>query len=109
MNQNINKKKKRYQGDKNIQNKSTVDMRKIDGEKIKLSTTTLEMRKIIQEARVKVGLTQINLAQQCGLPKEVIRDYENGSAVIKQNELDKINRTLNLQLKKPKPKKILHE
>lgn len=96
----------KYQSGKNIQNKSDVDLRKIDNEQIKLATATLEMRKCIQEARKKNNITQEELARRCNLPKDVIRDYENGKAIVKQNELSKINKVLGINLKKPKARKI---
>lgn len=96
----------KYQSGKNNQNKSEIDMRKIDNEEIKLPTATVDLRNTIQAARTKLGLNQAELAQKCGLPKEIIRDYENGKAIVKQPELDKISRALGIPLKKPKASKI---
>jgi ribosome-binding protein aMBF1 (putative translation factor) len=98
--------KLKYQAGKNTQNKSDVDMRKIENEKIKLATSTLDIKKSMQEARVSKGWTQDDLAKNCNLPKETIRDYENGKAVVKQVEISKINKALGIQLKKPKTIKL---
>lgn len=101
-----NNNQKKYQSGKNIQNKSDVDMRKIDREEIKLATASLDMKKAIQQARCNKKLTQEDLAKLCCLPKEVIRDYENGKAIVKQAELSKINKALGINLRKPKNIKI---
>lgn len=96
----------KYQSGKNIQRKSNIDMRKIDNGEIRLSTATLDIKKAMQEARTGKSWTQEDLARECGLPKDVIRNYENGKGIVKQAELAKINRSLGLNLKKPKPTKI---
>ena len=95
--------KPRYQAGKNIQNKSSLDMRKIDNQEIQLPTASLEMRKLIQQTRSNKNWTQEDLAKNCDLRKETIRDYENGKAIVKKCELVKINRALGLNIKKPTP------
>lgn len=91
---------------KYINSKSDIDMRKIEREQIKPAIITLEMRKMIQETRNTKGWTQEDLAKNCGLPRDVIKNYENGKAIVKQFELDKINKVLGLKLKKPKAIKM---
>lgn len=105
-NQNNSKPERKYYAGKNKQNKSDVNIRKLENEEIKLPTISLEMRKLIQQTRNNKKWTQEDLARNCGLPKEVIRDYENGKAIVKQSELSKINKALGLNLKKPRPVKM---
>ena len=97
-----NSTKQKYQAGKNIQNKSDIDMRKIENEEIRLPTSTLDIKKLMQETRTLKGWSQEDLARNCGLPKETIRNYENGKAIVKQSEIAKINRALGIHLKKPK-------
>ena len=92
---------------KNIQTKNDIDLRKIDKEEIKLAKVTHEMSIAIQQARAAMKLTQEKLSQQCGFSKDVIANYENGKAIVKQHELEKINRVLKIKLKKPKIEKIV--
>lgn len=96
-------------GGRNLQNKTDIDLRKIDREQIRPAKVTREMSKLIQETRNGLGLDQAKLAQMCGLSKDIIRDYENGKAVVHQMHLSKINRALKLNMKKPKAEKILME
>jgi ribosome-binding protein aMBF1 (putative translation factor) len=98
--------KLRYQAGKNIQNKSDINMRKIDNEEIRFATATLDIKKIMQETRSAKGWTQEDLARNCGLPKQIIRDYENGKAIVKQSEIAKINKALGIHIKKPENIKI---
>lgn len=48
----------------------------------------------IQQGRASKGWNQSKLALMCALPEYVIKSYENGSAVLKKQELDKILRAL---------------
>lgn len=90
----------------NKQNNQRTIMTKIDNEEIKLPTVPLEMSKIIQQARTNKNLTQVDLAKKCNFPKETIRDYENGKAIIKHSELTAICRALGINLYMPKPVKV---
>jgi len=96
----------KFQAGKNSQSRQSINMRKIDNEEIKLPTVPHEMKLAIQAARNAKKWTQEELAKNSQLPKEIIRDYENGKAVVKQDELSKINRALGLNLRKPKPIKV---
>lgn len=98
--------KTKYQASKNVQNKSEIDMRKIDNEEIKLKTAPIDLRKQIQQARTTKKLTRAELAQKCSLSEGIIRDYENGTAIVKSGELAKISKALGVQLKKPKAEKL---
>ena len=77
-------------------------MAKIDNEEIKLPSITNDMRICIQQARCQKKMTQVDLANKCCIPKSIIENYENGSAIPKKSELTKINRALGLNLQMPK-------
>ena len=76
--------------------------RKIENEQIKLPTSTEEIKKGMIKGRSDKKLTQEQLAKLCSLPKQTIRDYENGSGVVKLSELQAINKVLGTTLHKPK-------
>jgi len=48
----------------------------------------------IQQGRASKGCNQAKLALMCSLPEFVIKSYENGSAVLKKSELEKILKVL---------------
>lgn len=85
---------------------SGSDLNKIEAGQIKLQKATPEIRQAMQDARKRLEWDQVKLAQVAGLPKETIKAYENGEAIVKGPELAKINKALGLQLKKPQPIKL---
>ncbi|AYV84602.1 MAG: helix-turn-helix protein [Hyperionvirus sp.] len=95
----------KFQSGKNTQKKTDLDLRKVENEEIKLTKMPRELAISMQQARNSKKLTQEKLAQQCGLSKDVIINYENCKAIVKQHELDKINKALGTHLKKPKQQK----
>jgi ribosome-binding protein aMBF1 (putative translation factor) len=78
--------------------------RKLDNEQIVLTKSSV-IKNDIQKARHDKNLTQEQVDLQCGFPKGTIKKYENGTAIISSPELQKINKVLGLQLKKPKVSK----
>jgi putative transcription factor len=90
----------------NRQSNSNVDLKQIENEKIKLPKVTREMSIIMQQKRNELKLTQKQLATKCNLKEDVIKQYEKGTAIVNQNDLTKINRVLNCDLKMPKSEKI---
>lgn len=82
--------------------KQNIIMAKIDNEEIKIPTMSNDMCKNIQQARCNKKMSQEDLAKKCNLPKDVIRDYENGKAVPKKSDLIKISRNLGINLQMPK-------
>ena len=86
----------------NKQNTQSTDMRKIENEEVQLMKSTHEMSLAIQNKRLALNLTQKQANDLCQLPPNTINKYENMSANVEQNELTKINKSLNLKLKKPK-------
>lgn len=91
---------------KNTQSKPGIDLRKIENEEVKLPRITKSISKKITDARVALGWDQTKLATMASLPRETIRDYENGKAIVKQAELNKINRALKISVKRPKLEKM---
>ena len=61
---------------------------------VKLAAPTLELRKVLQQERMKAGLTQAELAQMCNVKPTVIAEYENGKGVPNPIMLGKIERAL---------------
>lgn len=74
------------------------------------TTSTHELGIAIQQARIaennklKMNLTQTELDNLCSFPKNTIRDYENSSAIINPEQLNKINRVLGIKLPRPHKK-----
>jgi ribosome-binding protein aMBF1 (putative translation factor) len=56
----------------------------------------------IQQARQIKSMSQADLNKACNLPLNTVRRYENGTAVIKQNELTAMSKVLGISIKKPK-------
>jgi len=86
----------------NKQNTQSTDMRKIENEEVQLMKSTHDMSLAIQNKRKELNLTQKEANDKCQLPPNTINKYENMTAIVDQNELTKINKSLNLKLKKPK-------
>ena len=56
----------------------------------------------IQRARAaKNSMTQSELDKACNFPKNTSRDYENGTAVIQHEQLNKMNSVLGTKLPRP--------
>lgn len=49
-------------------------------------------------------MTQAELDKACGLPKNTVRDYENGTATYNAEHINKIARVLGVNLPRPKKK-----
>lgn len=82
-------------------------MLRVENGEIKLQTAPREMGIAMQQARkAKNNMTQDELAKKCNVKKSVINSYENGSTIVQQSVLDKINKVLGTTLKRPKPIKI---
>lgn len=65
-------------------------------------TSTLELKLAIQQARTTKKWTQSDLDKLCNFPSGTIRDYENGTAVIKADQLNKLNKAFGVKLPRPK-------
>ncbi len=78
----------------------TVSGKKIsDDDELPVSDKVgIDIGKQIMQARLGKNLKQIDLAKQLNMTSDVIRDYENGSAIRNNNVLNKICRLLNIKL-----------
>ena len=52
------------------------------------------MRKLLQQERMKAGLTQQELAQMCNIKPSIIADYENGRGIPNPMMLGKLERAI---------------
>jgi putative transcription factor len=73
-----------------------ISARKLEEEDevFKLETPTIEMRKLLQQERMKAGLTQAELAQMCNIKPNIIAEYENGKGIPNPIMLGKIERAI---------------
>lgn len=89
-------------------NKSTninIPARKIDDEAVKLPTSN-SIKLDIQQKRAQLGISQEQLDIRCSLPKGTTKAYESGKAIVKTEQLEKIKKVLNLNIRKPKAQKL---
>lgn len=96
-------------GGKNTQRQSDVDMRKIERGEIRLPTSTKELATQIQQARAAKNLTQDQLDKACSFPTKTIKNYENCTGIVSQNQLNTMSKILGVALKKPKNIKMTQE
>ena len=68
----------------------------------KHKTVTREQGLMIQNTRKAKGLTQKQLANQIGEKPDVIKQYENGKAIINNKIITKLERKLNIKLRNKK-------
>lgn len=85
-------------------NAPVASARKLEQNEVGHLPTAGEMGKEIQKARAEKKLTQDQLAQKCNLNVAIIKSYENGTAIVKQQELSLINKQLGLKLHAPRMK-----
>jgi hypothetical protein len=94
-------------GGKNTQRQGDTDLRKIERGEIKLQSVGRDFGIKISTARASLKLTQIELNKTCSFPVGTIRDIENGTAVVTQQQVDTLRRILGIRdLIKPKPIKV---
>jgi putative transcription factor len=65
-----------------------------ESEELKVSTVSLELRKLLQQERMKANLKQQELAQACNLKATVIQDYEAGKAIPNSQLLGAMERAI---------------
>jgi len=97
---------KKYTSGTNHQSSSAVDFRKLENEKVTLPYSTAQLGKSIMQARTAKGIKQSDLDKSCCFPANTVRDYENGSCIVKQDQISKMERALGVKLPRPKPQKI---
>jgi len=94
----------KFNGGKN-RTDSEVNVRKLESEEGgHLETVSRDLSLMIQQARLAKKLKQSDLAKQCSLPLDKIKNYENGQAQPNNQELQKMSKVLGVTLKK-NPKK----
>ena len=92
---------------KNVQQTPSINARKIEkvlddeeNTSVIIQNVSYDLSIQIQQARQKKKWTRKDLANACSLTENTIRDYENGSCMPNQNEINKMSRVLGVQLKK---------
>ena len=76
-----------------------IRLNKLDNDELVEKKISLELRKIIQQARVANKLSQSQLAQQLNVKPNVINEYESGKVVPNNQLLGKIERILKVKLR----------
>jgi|SRR5579863_10468703 ribosome-binding protein aMBF1 (putative translation factor) len=66
------------------------------------TTSNHDLGTALQQARMTKNLTQTELDNRCSFPKNTVRDYENGTAKIVPDQLNKLNSVLSVKLPRPK-------
>lgn len=88
---------------KNKQKISEINMRKLDeADNPVIHTVSYSLKMELQKARTAKKLTQAELAQKISENVNVVKTYENGTAIPDSKILTKINRVLGCNLKKDK-------
>ena len=70
-----------------------------NSESVKLKELSLDARQTMIQARVALGMNQLQLNQLCRLPANTIRDAEAGKQVPSHGQLNIINRNLKTNIK----------
>jgi ribosome-binding protein aMBF1 (putative translation factor) len=71
----------------------------VNSESPKLKELSLDARQRMIQARVALGMNQLQLNQLCRLPANTIRDAEAGKQTPSQGQLNIINRNLKTNIK----------
>lgn len=81
---------------KNPSSGAVLSARKLEDETedFRLEAPTMEMRKLLQQERMKAGLTQAELAQMCNIKPAIIGDYENGRGIPNPMMLGRLERAI---------------
>ena len=85
----------------NRQHKTDNNTARLDQETEELhhNRVTLELGKVLQQARQAKELTQKDLGTKINEKAEVVREYENGKAIPNQQVLAKLERALGVKLR----------
>ncbi len=91
--------KKLENSPKNTHIYETISGKKIsDDDELPVSDKVgIDIGKQIMQARLAKNLKQVDLAKQLNMTPDVIRDYENGSAIRNNAVLSKIKRVLGIK------------
>ena len=66
----------------------------------KVKKTNIDIRKFIQHARTKRGLSQTAIAQKLCVQNNIISNWESGKEAIPGQYISKLNKILNINIKK---------
>lgn len=69
-------------------------------EETKIEKVSMTLSKQIQQARMKLNLTQKQLAQKINVKPDIVNSYENGKAMPDNNILQKLRKALGCKLNK---------
>jgi putative transcription factor len=95
--------KAKQDGGKNKQGKTDINMKKLDeADNPIIHTVSHSLKMEIQKARSAKKMTQLELAQKISENVNVVKNYENGTAIPDSKILNKLNRVLGCNLKKDK-------
>lgn len=72
----------------------------VDEPKKRECKLTSQMARAITEARVNKQLSRKEVAKQCDIPLEALKDYEMGNGMIEEKHINKLSKFLCVQLKK---------
>ena len=91
---------------KQSRNSSSRRLQKIEEQaeegNYKLETLDLDTKKAIMQARQAKGWSQKELAVQCNLNQNTIRDYESGKLIPPPDHMNKMSRVLGVRLRRKK-------
>lgn len=92
---------KKYFAGSNRQHKNDKNTARLDEEteELKHDHVTLELGKVLQQARQAKEWNQKDLGTRVNEKVEVIREYENGKAIPNQQVLAKLERVLGVKLR----------
>ncbi|VWU52879.1 multiprotein bridging factor type 1, putative [Hepatocystis sp. ex Piliocolobus tephrosceles] len=92
-------KNKTCKGDLLVENKIKIEQ---ETENFKINRVSPNFSKALQQARMNKKYTQSQLAKLVNEPETVIKEYENGRAIPKNNVIQKLNKVLGVNLPSPK-------
>lgn len=100
---------KKYSAGTNKQGTTVANTIKVENEEISLPYSTADLGRAIQTARTAKNMKQSDLDKACNFPANTVRNYENGTAIVNQAQITKMERALGsgTKLPRPKPKKIV--
>lgn len=96
--------KLKYNAGKNVQNKMPVNANKIEQqvdneEQLAVPTISYNFQLQLRQARQQKGWTQKQLANECQLPENTIKNYENGTIIPNYQDIQKMSKSLDIILK----------
>lgn len=79
---------------------SNIIEKKLDEGKLEIKTISYSLQLQIQQARQQKNMSQKQLAIACNLTESQIKSYENGTALPNPQEINKMSKALEVNLKK---------